>query len=68
MKKSDGGQKGAKKGVFFSHKSTSQVNTTSITNMKALSEGSLGSRDVIPPGRLAAALGIVVALEQIDMV
>ena len=61
------GKKGRKK-EFFSQKSTSEVNTASITNMKALSEGSLGSRDFIPPGRLAAALGIVVALERTEMV
>jgi hypothetical protein len=67
-KKSNGGKKWAKKGVFFSQKSTSQPNTTLITNRKALSEGSLGSRDFIAPGSLAAALGVVAALEWTDMV
>ena len=61
------GKKGEKRS-FFSRKSTSQPNTTSITNMKALSEGSLGSRDFIARWRLASALGVVAALERTDMV
>ena len=67
-KKSDGGKKGGKKGVFFSQKSTSQPNTTSITNRKALSEGSFGSRDFVARVRLAVALGVVAAPERTDMV
>jgi hypothetical protein len=61
------GKKGQKQEFFF-QKSTTQANTKSITNTKALSEGLLGSSGFTAPGRLAVALGVVVALERTDMV
>ena len=63
QKKSDGGKKRGEKRSFVSKKSTS-----SITNTKALSSGSSGSRSFTPLGRRTRAFGVDVEVERFDMI